>query len=117
MLGAFELGELIGRVEFAAVNEVVGLPAVDLVGGRREGIGAYPIGSARKLRPAPEDLVDLFAIEGRDVLHVRHVLQASLDLEGGDAGVDERFQVRALVVVLEGKNVRARTRPSGVSTS
>ena len=102
MLGALELGELVGRVEFAAVNEVVGLSAVeDLVWRRRKGIGAYALGSAGELRPAPDDPVDFFAVEGCDVLHVSHVLQAPLDLEGRDARVDERFEVRALVVVLE----------------
>ena len=102
MLGALELSELVGGVKFAAVNEVVGLSAVeDLVGRRRKGIGAYALGSAGELWSAPDDGVDFFAVEGRDVLHVRHVLQAPLDLEGGDARVDERLEVRALVVVLE----------------
>ena len=37
---------------------------------------------------------------GGDVLHVAHVLVAALDLEAADAGVDQRAQVGALVVVL-----------------
>jgi len=42
---------------------------------------------------------------GRDVLHIAHVLVAAFDLEGADAGVDERFQVAALVIVLHRQQV------------
>ena len=36
---------------------------------------------------------------------VRHVLVAALDLEAADAGVDQRVQVGALVVVLQAEHV------------
>ncbi len=40
-----------------------------------------------------------------NVLHIAHVLVASLDLEGADAGVDQGFQVAALVIVLHRQQV------------
>jgi hypothetical protein len=43
--------------------------------------------------------VEQAAVVGRDVLHVGHVLVAALDLEAAHAGVDQRREVLALVVV------------------
>ena len=85
----------------ATADEVVGEFAVEVllrVGG--EGKRGAARGRAREFRTALDQRVEQRAVVGGDVLHVAHVLVATLDLEAADAGVDQRFEVGALVVVL-----------------
>jgi 3-hydroxymyristoyl/3-hydroxydecanoyl-(acyl carrier protein) dehydratase len=93
-------------VFLAALGEIVGVAAIEiLVDVRREEDLRVPAGGPHETGAALQDLVEQQAIVGRDVLHVAHVLVAALDLERTDAGVDQRFQVAALVVVLHRQQV------------
>ena len=102
MLGAVEGTD----VFFAAVDEIVGGAAVEVL--RRIGLEEMPA-AARCTAPqaavAVDDGVEQLAVMGGHVLHVAHVLVPALDLEAGDAGVDQRPQVGALVVVLEAQHM------------
>ncbi len=109
--GAHAHAQVLRRIEgadvvLAALGEIVGVAAVEILVdvGREEDL-RVPAGGAHEARAALEDLVEQQAIVGRDVLHVAHVLVAALDLERADAGVDQRLQVAALVVVLHRQQV------------
>ena len=102
---------VLGRVEgadvlLAAVHEVVGAAAVEVaVRVGREGERGAAGGRGVEFRPGLEQLVQQRAVMGGDVLHIAHVLVAALDLEAADAGVHQRSEVRALVVVLHREDV------------
>ena len=88
-------------VVLAAVDEIVGAAAVEVaVRIGREGEAGAAGRRGVQLRAAFEQAVEQLAVMGGDVLHVAHVLVAALDLEAADAGVDQRLEVGALVVVL-----------------
>ena len=90
----------------AAVGEVIGVAAIEvLLHVRREVNAGGAAGSALEFGTALENLVEQQAVMGGDVLHVAHVLVAAFDLERADAGIDQRFQVAALVVVLHRQQV------------
>ena len=88
------------------MHEIVGGAAAEGLGGvGREAEGRLARGGAAQFRTARENRVDFLAVERRDVLDVLNVLQAPLDLEGGDARVDQGFEIRSLIVVLEAENM------------
>ncbi len=104
---ADELGRVEGAdVDMALVHEIVGRTAIEgLFRLRREQEGAAPRRAALVRRKAGQNRVELLPVVRRDVLHVGQVLQPTLDLERADAGRDQRAQVGALVVVLQGQQV------------
>jgi len=102
---------VLGRIEgadglLAALGKIIGVAAVEvLVDVRGEQHARAPARRARQLRTALHDLVQQQAVMGGDVLHVAHVLVTALDLERAHAGIDQGFQVAALVVVLHRQQV------------
>ena len=90
----------------ATVREVVGRPAVEapLRIRREQEFGATRRGPGEP-RALGEERVEQPAVVAGHVLDVGRVLVAALDLEARHAGVDERAQVVALVVVLHRQQV------------
>ena len=108
VLGALELGELVGLCKLTAVHEVVGsAPLEALLGIGREAEGRDAVGGAGEFGASRDDGIELLTVPGRDVLHVDEVLEAALDLEGRDARVDQGLEIVGLVVVAQRKHVAA----------
>lgn len=68
-------------------------------------LAAAPARSAAQVGVRVDDRVEPLAVVRGNVLDVGHVLEPALDLERSDAGVYQRAQVVALVVVLERQQV------------
>ena len=102
MLRTFKFGELVRLVVLAAVHEIVRLPAVEnFLGGGLKREDGVALRRAGEFRAASNDFVELAAVKRRDVFHVSRTLKPSFDFEGGNARIDQSFQIRTLIVVLE----------------
>ena len=102
-LGGIERGDagLAPMGEIGGVATVERLPQVGF-----EGIGATPQrGPAVLVGMLTDDGVEALTIGGRDVLHVRDILQATFDLKRGGTSLGQSQQVVALVHVLQREQI------------
>ena len=89
-------------IEVAGVDEIVGGAAVEgffRLWGKE--MRTSPRRCSAERRQLFEFCVETLSVVGRNVLDVGQILESTLDLERANAGIDQRSQVVALIVVLE----------------
>ena len=68
---------------------------------------ASPIGGSTVFRPPGKDRIQPLTVIGRYVLHVRNLLQSSLNLQGGDAGIQQLLQLITTIHIFQRKEMFA----------
>ena len=88
------------------MQEIVRKPAVEgFCGVGGEGVENVSVAGADVFGASGKDGIELLTVVGGDVLNVAHILQSPLNLEGGNAGIEQFLEPFAAVHVAQRKQM------------